>query len=253
MTAFEHRESDGVSWLEARLPGATAAFSARRGGASDAPYDSLNLGILTDDLPERVIENRRRLAEALGRRPEGIAMGHQVHGAEVQLHSVDGDRSGLVDSDVQVTAAAALSPLVLVADCFPLAVCAPGAVAMAHCGWRGTAAGAVGKAVEAVSRAAGTDPGEVHAVLGPGIGACCYEVGPEVVAAFRGRALPVAAPDRVDVGRAATSALFRAGVPRVAASDACTSCDPSYFSYRRDGVTGRQGGFVSLLDPGPRP
>ena len=137
MTAFEPRESDGVSWLEARLPGATAAFSTRRGGASEAPYDSLNLGILTDDRPERVIENRRRLAEALGRGPESIAMGHQVHGAAVQLHSVGrrpqragalgraGDRRG---RDL---------PLVLVADCFPLASRCPG-----RSRWRTAAGGA---------------------------------------------------------------------------------------------------------------
>ena len=83
--------------------------------------------------------------------------------------------------------------------------------------------------------------------MGPSIHACCYEVGPEVVDAFAAQGLPVAAPDRVDPGRAAMVALRRAGVEDIEAITDCTSCDTRYFSYRRDGVTGRQGSFVGLV------
>src|SRR5512147_2912870 len=83
---MEWRERDGVRWLEAQLPGARAAFSTRIGGVSDAPYDALNLAILTGDDRANVRENRRRLAVALGRAPEGVVMGRQLHGAELRAH-----------------------------------------------------------------------------------------------------------------------------------------------------------------------
>ena len=83
---MEWRERDGVRWLEAELPGARAAFSTRLGGVSEAPYDALNVAILTGDEPDRVRENRRRLAAALGRDPDGVVMGRQVHGAELRRH-----------------------------------------------------------------------------------------------------------------------------------------------------------------------
>src|SRR5215213_876846 len=81
------REKDGVRWLEAELPAARAAFSTRLGGVSEAPFDSLNLGILTGDNRGAVVENRRRLAAALGFAPEQVAIGRQVHGALLRAHS----------------------------------------------------------------------------------------------------------------------------------------------------------------------
>ena len=80
---MEWREKEGVRWLEADLGGARAAFSTRLGGVSQPPFDSLNLGILTDDAPEAVTENRRRLASALGREPEHVAFALQVHGTRL--------------------------------------------------------------------------------------------------------------------------------------------------------------------------
>ncbi len=84
---MEWREADGVRWLEVDLPGATAAFSARVGGSSGPPFDSLNLCVFTEDERETVAENRVRLAAALGFEPERIAIGRQVHGAELATHS----------------------------------------------------------------------------------------------------------------------------------------------------------------------
>lgn len=93
---MEWRENEGVRWLEADLDGARAAFSTRLGGVSEPPFDSLNLGILTDDDPEAVTENRRRLAGALGHAPEQIVFGLQVHGT----HLIHQDAPGPVAAKI---------------------------------------------------------------------------------------------------------------------------------------------------------
>jgi polyphenol oxidase len=243
---FAWREAGTAVWLAASLDGAIAAFSTRVGGTSDGPYRSLNLGILTDDERDRVLENRRLLAAALGRDVESIVMGRQVHGAEVEVReSAREEGAPLGEVDAQVTAAADLTPLVLVADCVPLVIGASGAVAAVHCGWRGVTAGVVEQALAAVGRIAS---GEPSAALGPGIGACCYEVGVEVLEAFRARGHEDAiAGRRLDLALAVRRELERNGVEagRIAGCGLCTSCNADlFFSHRRDGgVTGRQAGL----------
>jgi YfiH family protein len=227
--------SDPVPVFEARLPGGRAVFTTRRGGVSEGPYESLNLGILTDDDPARVEENRRRVLARAG--VERFAMGHQVHGAE--LAEWDGPSSRpLRQADAHTTTAPDLGLLVLVADCLPLALAAPDRVAMVHCGWRGLAAGIVERAVERFER-------PPAAVLGPCIGPCCYEVGPEVLEAF-GELDGVADGRMLDLRAVAEAQLRAAGVEHVEHVDMCTSCNPDlFFSHRRDrGVTGRQCGIV---------
>ena len=242
---MEWRERDGVRWLEAELPGARAAFSTRVGGVSSAPFDTLNLGILTDDDRDAVLENRGRLAAALGLAAESVLIGRQVHEAAVAGH--DGPQrpspfadpqDELIEVDGHFTAEPGLAPLVFVADCLPLALSGPGGVAMLHCGWRGMAAGIVARGAEAV--------GAEAAAIGPGIGPCCYEVGPEVRDAFAGLGDGIAAGRMLDLGEVARRLLAAAGVSRVEASGHCTSCAPDlFFSHRRDaGRTGRQGGLV---------
>lgn len=230
--------SDGpLTWLAASLPGARAAFTTRTGGVSDGPFESLNLGILTDDASDRVRRNRVLLAESLDRDPASVVMGHQVHGADVQVR----DRAGgaLARVDAQVTASADLTPLVLVADCVPLVLAAPGAVAAVHCGWRGVAAGIVQATVRDVRELGGD---RLAAVIGPGIGPCCYRVGPDVLERFgvRGPAL--------DLPACIAAELERSGVDEVATAGVCVSCHPElFFSHRRDGgVTGRQAGLAWL-------
>ncbi|HEY3192733.1 MAG TPA: polyphenol oxidase family protein [Solirubrobacterales bacterium] len=243
---MEWREQDGVRWLEAELPGARAAFSTRIGGVSEAPYEALNVAILTGDERDRVRENRRRLAASLDRTPEGVVMGRQVHGVALRRH--DGRQEPRVYADVvrspdevdaHATSDPGLTPLVMVADCLPVAMVGPGGVAMAHCGWRGLAGGIVARAAGAVDAEA--------AAVGPGIGPCCYEVGEEVLARFedldgvaRGRML--------DLTTVATALLERAGVTAVESSGLCTSCNAElFYSHRRDGDrTGRQAGLVWL-------
>jgi hypothetical protein len=240
----EWRERDGIRWLEAELPGARAAFSTRVGGVSEAPYQALNVAILTGDEPDRVEENRRRLAESLGRDPAGVVMGRQVHGAELRRHEAPQEPRVYADVvkspdevDAQATSEPGLTPLVMIADCLPVAMVGPGGVAMAHCGWRGLAGGIVAEAAGAVAAEA--------AAVGPGIGPCCYEVGEEVLSAFedldgvaRGRML--------DLSAVATALLERAGVGAIERSGLCTSCNPElFYSHRRDGErTGRQAGLV---------
>jgi len=231
--------------IEVRLPGGRAAFTTRRGGVSKGPYESLNLGILTDDEPERVIENRRRAAVAAGLAPERIAMGWQVHGAEVrEWHGPPEEpayrRPGatLDRVDGHLTSVAGLGLLVLAADCLPVALASPDQVAMLHCGWRGLAAGIVQRAAERF-----VDP--PAAVVGPAIGRCCYEVGPEVLEAFSDLE-GVADGRMLDLRAVAHAKLRAAGVEPVEDVDLCTSCRPDlFFSHRRDrGITGRQGGIV---------
>ena len=140
---MEWRESEGVRWLEADLGGARAAFATRVGGVSEAPFDRLNLGVLTDDSNEAVAENRERLAAALGLDPARIPIGLQVHGAELAFHSgpqqpspfaVPG--SEIPEVDGHVVSEPGLAPLVFTADCLPSPSPAPAA-------WRCcTAAGA---------------------------------------------------------------------------------------------------------------
>jgi YfiH family protein len=229
-----------------RLPNATVTFTTRRGGVSEGPYESLNLGILTDDLRERVTENRRRAAARAEVAPERIAMGWQVHGTELRdwtappperAYAEPGGKE-LERVDGHLTREAGLGLLVLVADCFPVALSDGEQVAMLHCGWRPLAGGIVERALarfESVPAAA----------VGPGIGACCYEVGDEVLAEFS--AIEGAASGRMlDLRAVIAAKLAAAGVVDVLHVDRCTSCEPAlYFSHRRDqGVTGRQAGIV---------
>jgi YfiH family protein len=230
------------------LPGARAVFSTREGGVSQGPYRSLNLGILTDDEPERVAENRRRLARAAHVDASRVAMGWQVHGSELREWNGPDPQNAYAEPggkqlprvDGHLTGERGLGLLVLVADCFPVALSDGRRVAMLHCGWRPLAGGIVGRAVERFER-------PPAAAVGPGIGGCCYEVGPEVLAHFED--IPGAADGRMlDLRRVIDAHLAAAGVTEVEHLDCCTSCHPDlYFSHRRDdGLTGRQAGMVVL-------
>jgi purine-nucleoside/S-methyl-5'-thioadenosine phosphorylase / adenosine deaminase len=248
---MEWREAGETRWLQASLPGATAAFSTRLGGVSEPPFDGLNLDVFTDDEPERVVENRRRLAAALSFPVERIAIGCQVHGTELSAHTAlqspspfAQPGSPIAEVDGHVTAQPSLPLLVFVADCVPVALAGPGGVAMLHCGWRGLAAGIVARGAEAT--------GATHAAIGPAIGPCCYEVGDEVLAEFAGFDPGVAAGRMLDLPAVADRLLREAGVDGVELSGLCTSCEAElFFSHRRDaGRTGRQAGLVWLDEAG---
>jgi YfiH family protein len=228
------------------LPGAEVLFSTREGGFSEGPFESLNLGLLTGDERDVVIRNRLRLAEAAGVEPRNVVMGWQVHQTDIREWMEADPGSAFLDPqgghlkvDGHITRRPELAPLVLVADCLPVAVAGGGAVAMLHCGWRGLAGNLIGKAVARM-------PAE-GAAIGPGIGQCCYEVGDEVLDAFSGYE-DVAEGRMLNLRAVAEQQLRAAGVDQVEHVDYCTSCHPElFFSHRRDnGTTGRQGGIAWL-------
>jgi YfiH family protein len=233
--------------LDVSLPGGRASFSTRRGGVSEGPYDSLNLGILTDDDQSRVTRNRELLAADLGLDPEHVAMGWQVHGADILEWPEPPSGGGfsspgveLAKVDGHATSVPGVGLLVLVADCLPVALVGSGRAAMLHCGWRPLAAGLV-------ERALASFPEPPAAAIGPGIGRCCYEVGEEVLAEFADLE-GVANGRMLDLRMVVRRKLEAGGVALIDDVDLCTSCRPDlFFSHRRDnGVTGRQGGLAWL-------
>ena len=242
---MEWQERDGVRWLEARLPGATAVFSTRLGGQSQQPYDSLNLGLLTGDELGNVRANRVRLMAALGRDADCVLTGYQAHESvvlrrEVAPHPNPFSRTMATPprADGQATSNPELVPLVAVADCLPVLLAGSNGVTALHCGWRGMAGGIVDRGV-----------GEVHAtaaVIGPGIGPCCYEVGEEVLAEFEELGDGIADGRMLNLTEVARRLLERAGVTEVESSELCTSCEAElFYSHRRDGHrSGRQAGLV---------
>jgi polyphenol oxidase len=219
--------------------GAHALFTTRRGGVSKAPFDTLNLGLWTEDDPEAVRQNRRRVLERTG--CERLLYGRQVHGADVVREGGE----EVLDADGQATARTGVAPIVLTADCLPIALATPGAVAMVHAGWRGLACGVLEEGVRAVRELSGADDGPLVAAIGPGAGGCCYEVGDDVREDLG--LDPLGEPAPVDLKRLACERLYAADADVVHDVGLCTMCtDPSlFFSHRRDGPrTGRQGGLV---------
>lgn len=220
------------------LPGARALFTTRRGGHSSGAFESLNLGLLTDDDPECVRRNRAEVSAQIGAR---LAYIRQVHGTT----AVDADpgHPGR-EADAQTTARPNIGAMVMTADCLPIAIAGGGAVGVVHAGWRGLADGVIENGVAAIRGLA--DGAELESAIGPGAGRCCYEVGEEVHARFDDRFRD---GRNLDLKAIALEQLTRAGVDVVHDVGLCTICsEPSlFFSHRRDrGVTGRQGAIAWL-------
>ena len=235
-------EGDHVT---AELPGAHVLLSTRRGGVSPAPFDSLNLGRLTDDDGANVDANRERLAEAVGLARGRFLYGRQVHGARVRRASEPpGPERPAEEEDGQATALRGAAALVFVADCLPVLLAADGAVAAVHCGWRGLAGGIVEEGVLAM-RELGAE-GPVTAVVGAGARGCCYEVGEEVLEHFEGVPGARVGERNLALEAVAAAKLAEAGVAEVHDVGLCTMCRSDlFFSHRADGgITGRQAGVV---------
>jgi YfiH family protein len=227
----------------------TVAFSTRVGGVSQGPYESLNLGILTGDDPGRVVENRQLLSQRVGIDPERTRMAWQQHGAEVRRASPE----GILTPGTQHEACdgwwsdePAQGMMLVTADCLPVAIARRNgspALAVLHVGWRGLLDGIVENGVAALGG------GTLAAAIGPGIGPCCYEVGPEVAEPFEARFGPEVSDGRkLDLWRATELALNEVGCDDVERTDLCTFCHPElFFSHRRDrGTTGRQGVLAAV-------
>jgi YfiH family protein len=239
--------------------GADVAVTTRLGGVSAPPYETLNLGLHVGDDAADVMTNRERAAGAFGVRLGALVFARQVHGAEVVfVGNGDAGRGSraeddaVAEADVLVTTAPGVALVVLVADCVPIALVDPVArvLAVVHAGWRGTAAGVVGTALEAMAGQGG-EAGRVRAWVGPGVAADRYQVGDEVrhglVAAVGSAPLDhgVARPDGpghwlVDLAAANRQQLRLRGVPSAQIHDCgVTTADERFFSDRSARPCGR--------------
>lgn len=242
-------------------PGVQVASSLRSRGVSGGPWASFNLGDHVGDDPAAVRENRARLRETLGLPAEPQWL-RQVHGTGV----VDAKSDGMSrEGDAVWTNAPGVVCAVLTADCLPVVLAAPDGseIAVAHCGWRGLSAGILARTIERFA----ASPATLRAWLGPAIGQAAFEVGGEVREAFLATARDSAARERIaaafrassgtggkyhaDLYALAKEALLALGVYEVSGGGRCTVVESkSFFSYRRDGVTGRMATLAWILPQG---
>jgi YfiH family protein len=240
------------------LPATIGALATTRvGGVSGAPYDDgqggggLNLGLHVGDDPALVLQNRARVEAALPGQPAWLA---QVHGIAVVDAAKVGANAPVADASFATQAGAVCA--IMTADCLPVlfADMAGKVVGGAHAGWRGLASGVLGETIRAM-REAGA--GEITAWLGPAIGPAAFEVGEDVRSVFLGavpgaQAAFVAYPGRAgkylaDMNALAKLMLAVDSVTRVWGGEHCTVTEADrFYSYRRDGVTGRQASLVWL-------
>lgn len=232
--------------------GVQALMTLRAGGVSAPPFDSFNLSVGVGDDAVAVQTNRSRLLERLQARPTWL---RQVHGSDVLQITRDTPEHPQASFDAAWTSERGLACMVGAADCMPVlfATRDGGAVGAAHAGWRGLAGGVLEATLRAICEGQGARPTDVLVWLGPCIGPRQFEVGADVLQAFGqdpgqlnpALFLPRTRPDGSPRWLANLPALARlrlgaAGVQRISAADTCTVEDPSrFFSYRRDGRTGR--------------
>jgi hypothetical protein len=252
------------AWLDAGHllgKGIGLIFTDRTMGCSTPPYDTLNLAYRTGDQAGNVSANREVVAGGLGIGPSRFVYLGQIHGVSIE-RAVGSDLGKAVDhpfetfpeTDGVFTTEALTVLAVLTADCLPLALASPGdgVVAMLHAGWRGTIGDITAAAFARLDEELGLDAKEFKAIMGPGIGPCCYAVDEgraglfvekygedsEVVLERDGYNLDLFRANRINLLQAG---LKEENISRVGG---CTCCDRRYFSFRRDGVTGRQGAFI---------
>ncbi|MDP2182493.1 MAG: polyphenol oxidase family protein [Actinomycetota bacterium] len=257
----------GVSvWVDPGLAeaGIAVAFTERGGGASSAPYDSLNLAAHVGDDLARVDENRSRVLALLGMSDlrDRLVSAVQVHGDRIRLlggHDAgrgafaSGGRNPVPGTDAMVTLSAGMPLVMLYADCVPLvlATLTPvRCVAVVHAGWKGALARLPEKAVRVLCDAAGCEARSARAYVGPRIGPCCYRVDKKRASLFAGEFDTIAPVDGgLDIRAAVCESLADAGIDdrNVAVLDACTFDDSgSYFSFRASPVTGRHAALVAI-------
>ncbi len=247
-------------------------FSTRLGGVSQPPHASLNISFSRPDDPHAVLENRRRLAAALGFQLHDVVVAAQVHGTTVTSVLPEHRGRGAFSADTVLPPSDALITdqpgLVLwgsFADCTPVLFVDPvrHVVGLAHAGWQGTVGDIVGATVAALQDNFACQPAELLAVIGPAIGPCCYEVGEPVISQvcerFPAQAddLLLRAPGRerphLDLWRANALLLERAGLhpERIITMQVCTACQVErFFSHRREqGATGRFAAVIGIRRP----
>ncbi len=244
------------------LPRVAQGFTTRSGGVSVAPYDTLNLGAHVGDVTPSVAANRRRVLADLGYNDTQVVLAEQVHGDGVAVVKAGMGATPLPGADALVTDVPGLLLMLFFADCVPVYLVDPTrkAVGLAHAGWRGAAANIAARTVRTMTDELGCVPSSCLAAIGPCIAGESYEVGPEVADRFRSmpgaRAVNAVLP-RSEFGgtfglnlRAVVfQQLLQAGLR----ASSIAVCDEDtfrnrrdFFSYRRDGATGRMGAFLGI-------
>ena len=237
------------------------AFSTRRGGASALPVNGLNLGLHVGDDRQLVLDNRQMLFNALSLFLDDLVLGQQVHSAQVELveerHAGRGAwwaEEALPRVDAMITNTPGLVLAGCYADCVPVFIIDPahGAVALVHAGWRGTGENIAVRAWKAMGECFGSKSDAALAVIGPCVGQCCYQVDEPVVDAMQSHwwwshvSQPEGQRWRIDLGLANQLQLEALDIETYNSS-LCTSCDPRFYSHRRDGgSTGRMLGLVTI-------
>jgi YfiH family protein len=240
--------------------GLVQAVFTRQGGASPAPWDSLNLGSSVGDNLERVLENRQRVLAAMGRDFASVYDVWQVHGVDVAIAQAPRiPELPHTQADAILTDKPGLTLLMRFADCVPVLLYDPlrRVAGIAHAGWMGTVRATVRFAVEAMQKQYNSNPADILAAIGPSIGPDHYEVGPEVIQQVRmafgsdasGLLISLAGHTHLDLWAANRLLLERAGVRHVEVAGLCTACNTDdWFSHRAEnGHTGRFGAIITLV------
>jgi YfiH family protein len=264
---FILRETGGIPYYSCRaleeLPGLFHGFSTRRGGERALGEPSLNLSYAAWDPPERVDENRRRFLCALNLREAHLATLRQVHSNRVYIIRDISAQWNRWEGDALATQMKNVALAVQIADCLPVLIADPAAnaVAAVHTGWRGMLSHIVPLTVREMQRAFGTDPAHLLAAVGPGIRACCFEVGPEVAELFEKEfsgfrlSVPMGKSGKhlLDLCKALERELDDSGIQPENRFDLglCTRCNTrEFFSYRAEGaLSGRMMAVIGRGSP----
>jgi YfiH family protein len=264
---FTRREVQGIPFYSCcafeELPGFWHGFSTRHGAVSTPVQNRFNLSYSSRDSAERVRENRRQLLSALNLADVPLATLRQVHSNRVYIIKDISDQWNRSEGDALITQAESIALAVQTADCFPILVADPmtKAVAAVHSGWKGTLSGILTETVHEMQKTFSSCPENLLVAIGPGIRACCFEVGREVVALFEREypdgllakaKNPQTGKRLLDLIKALNIQLDHAGVRVENRYDLglCTRCNThEFFSYRAEG--NRAGRMMAVIGNKP--
>lgn len=258
---------------EAIFPGLEIGMSSRIGGKSAEHYGSLNCGLHVGDVPEDVIENRRRLASATSLPFEAWTYAEQVHGTQIAVitHEQkgmgrDSRTTALQDTDGMITNESGISLALQFADCVPIYFIAPDqrAIGLAHAGWKGTVQQITTATIDRMIRTYGCQSERIMSIIGPSIRSCCYEVDRKVIdqvdalISELGITIPVYTHKNqdhfmLDLQQLNRQIMIKAGIlpSHIEITNLCTACNTDqFFSHRAEhGKTGRMAAWISMVDP----
>jgi polyphenol oxidase len=260
--SFILRNNHGIHYYSCRafesLPWVRHGFSTRHGGA----YGSLNLQDTSWDSPDRVQENKIRFLSALQMNASSLITMHQVHSSRVHIIEELVDQRNRLEGDALITQVENAALAIKTADCLPVLIADPvhKAIGAVHSGWRGTLSRILPNTIQEMQRAFGSDPAELLVAVGPGIRACCFEVGAEVVHQFEENypdsqiVQPI--PERpekyrIDLCKILQIQMDASGIPQQNRNDLgiCTCCNTQdFFSYRAEGSA--SGRMMALIGAG---